>query len=220
MTDKHKPQSDTFAALRKEYVQHTLEEVDMLDNPFDQFNRWFDDAVAAGVPHANAMTLASADSRGRPSIRLVLLKGCDHTGFVFFTNYDSRKGEELAQNPHACLHFSWMGMERQVRIEGRVVKTSAAESDAYFASRPLGARHGAIASPQSQVIPNREALEQRVAFVAREQGEHAKRPEYWGGYRVIPERMEFWQGRESRLHDRLQYRLLPHQGWIMERLAP
>jgi pyridoxamine 5'-phosphate oxidase len=107
-----------------------------------------------------------------------------------------------------------------VRIEGRVVKTSAAESDAYFASRPLGARHGAIASPQSQVIPNREALEQRVAFVAREQGEHAKRPEYWGGYRVIPERMEFWQGRESRLHDRLQYRLLPHQGWIMERLAP
>jgi pyridoxamine 5'-phosphate oxidase len=214
MTDKNKPQGDTFAALRKEYVQHTLEEADMLDNPFDQFNRWFDDAVAAGVPHANAMTLASADSRGRPSIRLVLLKGCDHTGFVFFTNYDSRKGEELAQNPHACLHFSWMGMERQVRIEGRVVKTSAAESDAYFASRPLGA------SPQSQVIPNREALEQRVAFVAREQGEHAKRPEYWGGYRVIPERMEFWQGRESRLHDRLQYRLLPHQGWIMERLAP
>jgi pyridoxamine 5'-phosphate oxidase len=210
----------TIAHLRKEYMRERFDERDAAPNPFEQFGRWFDEALKAELPEANAMTLATVNRAGIPTARIVLLKGFDAHGFVFFTNYASRKGRELAENPHACLLFHWVGLERQVRIEGVVDKVSAAESDAYFKERPLGSRHGAWASTQSAVLPNREVLEARVEQIAREMGDDPPRPPHWGGYRLKPRLFEFWQGRPSRLHDRLQYTPAPGGGWKIERLSP
>jgi len=172
------------------------------------------------MPMVNAMTLATASAAGRPSARVVLLKDVDQSGFVFYTNYESRKGLELAARPEASLLFYWIELEREVRIEGRVEKVTAEESDQYFSSRPLGSRHAALASPQSRLVPDRATLETRLAEIAKEHGDHPPRPAHWGGYRVIPDTVEFWQGRPDRLHDRLLFRRLPDGGWTIERLAP
>lgn len=208
-----------IAALRRDYRGESLNEADVAADPFTQFQRWFDEALRAELPMANAMTLATVAADGAPSARIVLLKGIDHGGFVFFTNYMSRKGRELAANPRAALVFHWTDLEREVRIDGSVEKVSAAESDEYFASRPLGSRHAAIASPQSEVVASRADLEARFAAAAATHGEAAPRPPHWGGYRVKPVSVEFWQGRPSRLHDRLLY---TRQGdrWTLSRLAP
>jgi pyridoxamine 5'-phosphate oxidase len=207
--------------LRKEYSQGALNEADVDADPIQQFRRWFAEAIAAGVPEPNAMTLATATRDGIPSARIVLLKDISDDGFTFFTNYHGRKGRELAANPRAALVFYWISQERQVRIEGVVAKTTAAESDAYFQIRPLGARIGAVASPQSEVLSDRTHLEKRVAEVTAEfSGQNVPRPECWGGYRLRPEAVEFWQGRPSRLHDRLLYRRQPDGGWRIVRLAP
>jgi pyridoxamine 5'-phosphate oxidase len=198
-----------------------LREQDVDPDPLAQFRAWYGDARAAGLPLAEAMTLATATADGRPSARVVLLRGCDEGGFVFYTNYDSRKGRELAANPRAALVFHWQPLERQVRVEGRVEPISAEQSDAYFRSRPRASRLGAWASPQSEVLAGRRELERRLREAAARFGEgEVPRPPYWGGYRVVPEVVEFWQGREGRLHDRLRYRRLPHGGWAVERLAP
>jgi pyridoxamine 5'-phosphate oxidase len=207
---------------RKEYEHGELDESSVERDPIRQFAAWYDAAVAAGVPEPEAMTLATATPDGRPSGRVVLLRGFDARGFCFFTNYTSRKGRELEANPQAAVTFHWAVLERQVRIEGRVERTTAAESDEYFRSRPSTSRIGAWSSPQSEVIPNREALEEQFA---RFRGEHADeasipRPAHWGGYRLVPDRIEFWQGRPSRLHDRLCFRRDSRGGWVIERLAP
>ena len=207
-----------LADLRQEYMRAGLAEADALADPLAQFARWMDEAVAADLPLANAMTLATVED-GAPDARIVLLKGVEGGAFVFFTNYLSRKGRQLAASPAACLVFLWAPLERQVRIEGRVEKVAAAESDAYFASRPAGARVSACASEQSAVVPDRAFLEARVGEVRARHGEAPPRPAHWGGYRVLPERVEFWQGRENRLHDRLRYRR-DGSGWVRERLAP
>lgn len=205
----------------KEHIQPPLRESEVDADPIRQFRRWFDDALAAGVPEANAMTLATATADGYPSARIVLLKDLNDAGFAFFTNYDGRKARELAANPRAALVFYWGGLERQVRVEGTVEQVTAAESDAYFRTRPLGSQLGARASPQSAVLPDRETLERRVAELEKEfAGREIPRPSNWGGYRVRPEAVEFWQGRPSRLHDRLLYRRQPGGGWRIVRLAP
>jgi len=196
-----------------------LDESALARDPVAQFASWLADAVRAGVALPNAMTLATATASGRPSARAVLLKGFDERGFVFYTNYDSRKGRELADNPRAMLLFCWEELERQVRIEGAVERTGAAESDAYFASRPLGARLSAIVSPQSDPVASRGDLEAKLAAAAKRLAPDPKRPEHWGGYRVVPEGFEFWQGRPDRLHDRLRYRRAG-EGWVVDRLAP
>jgi len=196
-----------------------LSEAELAPEPFAQFGRWFDAALASGVALPNAMTLATATRSGRPSARAVLLKGFDTAGFVFYTNYNSRKGRELTENPQAMLLFCWEELERQVRIEGRVERVPAAESDAYFSSRPLGARLSAVVSAQSEPVADRAALEKKLQAATTQYGELPPRPPHWGGYRVIPEWFEFWQGRENRLHDRLCYRRAPG-GWNIERLAP
>ena len=196
-----------------------LSEADALADPFMQFDRWFRDALAAELPLANAMTLATVAPSGAPDARIVLLKGVDGGGFVFYTSYDSRKGRELAARPEACLVFLWTQLERQVRIEGSVEKVTAAESDAYFASRPAGARLSARASAQSSVVAGRSVLESAVQREKSRYGDNPPRPVSWGGYRVIPSQIEFWQGRENRLHDRLLYRRDAGR-WILERLAP
>jgi pyridoxamine 5'-phosphate oxidase len=212
--------SISIADLRLNYTQQQLSEADVAPDPIQQFQHWFDQAVTAQLPEPNAMTLATATAAGVPSARIVLLKGVDERGFVFYTNYESRKGRELSENPQAALVFLWQALERQVRIEGRVEQVSDEEADAYFHSRPLESRLGAWASNQSQVIPNREVLEQRFQELQEKyQNQEVPRPPYWGGYRVIPHWLEFWQGRPSRLHDRLCYRLEGNQ-WIIERLAP
>jgi pyridoxamine 5'-phosphate oxidase len=208
-----------IADLRQEYMRQSLDERDVGRNPIAQFNCWFDEAVTAKMPMVNSMTLATVGANGQPSARIVLLKGVDARGFVFYTNYASRKGSELAANPRAALLFHWVELEREVRIEGRVEQVSARESDDYFASRPLGSRHAAIASPQSEVVADRAVLEARFADAERSQGDAPARPPHWGGYRVLPASVEFWQGRPNRLHDRVLFSRLA-AGWKIERLAP
>jgi pyridoxamine 5'-phosphate oxidase len=210
----------TPADLRRDYARAGLSEAAAAADPLAQFERWFGEALAAGLPEPNAMTLATATPDGRPSARVVLLKGFDARGFVFFTNRHSRKGRELAANPHAALAFFWPELERQVRVEGVVTPTGDAESDAYFASRPLASRLGAWASPQSEVIAGRDVLDRNLAELAGRLGGDVPRPPHWGGYRVRPDAVEFWQGRPSRLHDRLRYARRPEGGWLRERLAP
>jgi len=210
----------SIADIRQNYQQGALLESDAPASPLELFGAWFDRAVSERLPDPNAMTLATVDERGRPAARTVLLKGYDERGFVFYTNYHSRKGRDLAHVPYASLLFFWPAHERQVRIEGRVERTSEEESDAYFHSRPLGSRIGAWVSEQSTEIPNREVLREREQRLRAELGEHPPRPPHWGGYRVVPDAIEFWQGRPSRLHDRLLYRPVPEGGWRIVRLAP
>jgi pyridoxamine 5'-phosphate oxidase len=210
----------SLADLRREYVSQGLSEAEADPDPIRQFRRWFDQAAAAGVPDANAMVLATATPDGRPSARVVLLKGLDERGFTFFTNYQSRKGRELALNPRAAVTFFWPELERQVRAEGTVAPVAPEESDAYFASRPLDSQLGAWVSEQSEEIAGRPALERRLAELQqRFAGGDVPRPPHWGGYRLAAEAVEFWQGRPARLHDRLLYRHTP-TGWRLSRLAP
>ncbi len=209
-----------IADLRREYALESLDEKDVARDPLLQFSRWFQEALNSGLPEANAMTVATADASGRPSARILLLKGFDERGFAFFTNYESRKGIELAENPQAALLFHWVELERQVRIEGRVEKVPAEESDEYYASRPLGSRLGAWASPQSRAVAQRKDLEARLAELTTRFGESPPRPAHWGGYRLAPDVLEFWQGRPSRLHDRIRYSREGMGLWRIERLAP
>ena len=208
-----------LADIRKDYKLASLDVGDVAASPFTQFDAWFAEALKAELPEPNAMTLATCDASGRPSARVVLIKGVDERGMVFFTNYQSHKGQDLAANNRAALLFFWPELERQIRIEGRVETVSAADSDEYYQSRPPLSRIGAWASPQSQVLPSRTDLEARFAAFAAEHGENPPRPAHWGGYRVVPSFFEFWQGRRSRLHDRICYRLSDKE-WKVERLAP
>lgn len=217
------PIRPALADLRREYAREVLDESTVDADPNIQFSRWFDQAKASGLLDPNAMTLATCSADGQPSARIVLLKGLDERGFVFFTNYDSRKAQELAQDPRAALLFYWGALERQVRIEGAIERVSPKESDAYFQSRPLGARWGAWASPQSAVIADRAFLESRLREVRTRFVDDPPRPPHWGGYRMIPTVLEFWQGRPDRLHDRVRYRRAPptvDSSWVMDRLAP
>ncbi|WP_054256868.1 pyridoxamine 5'-phosphate oxidase [Paenacidovorax caeni] len=209
----------SIADLRKSYERAELSEDASHADPLQQFDQWLHEALAAQVPEPNAMTVATVDGSLRPSTRVVLIKGYDARGIVWYTNYDSRKGRELAGNPFAALQFHWVELERVVRIEGRVEKVDAADSDAYYASRPLDSRIGAWASPQSQVIPGRSVLVANAAKYGAQFLLQPPRPPHWGGYRLVPDRWEFWQGRKSRLHDRLRYRL-EGGAWLRERLAP
>lgn len=211
---------DTVADLRKDYGQATLNEHDVAADPFDQFNSWFEQALKAQVNEPNAMSVATVDEGGRPSSRIVLIKQYDARGFTWYTNYDSRKGDELHANPFAALLFFWPELERQIRIEGRVERTSAEESDKYFHSRPLKSRLAAIASAQSKPIDSRDALEANYEAVAKIAGEEPARPDNWGGFRLVPERIEFWQGRRSRFHDRIVYALQADGSWARVRLQP
>lgn len=214
MTDK-----PNLADLRKSYEHGSLDEDQVAAEPTAQFTAWLDEALARGLPEPNAMTLATVGADGRPSTRVVLIKGCDARGIVWFSNYASRKGRELEHQPFAALQFHWVELERVVRIEGRVEKVSAEESDTYFASRPLTHRIGAWASPQSETIPGRGTIVARAAEYGLKFGLNPPRPPHWGGYRLVPDYWEFWQGRASRLHDRIAYRLVGGQ-WHKARLAP
>lgn len=221
MSDLPARSPQDIAGLRLDYTRGGLSESELAADPIEQFKLWFSVALGAGLLEPNAMTLATATTDGRPSARVVLLKGFDARGFVFYSNYRSRKGEELEANPMAALVFFWPELERQIRIEGHVEQVTAAESDAYFTARPAGSRIGAWASEQSHVIESREVVERRaVDLAAQFGGGDIPRPAYWGGYRVVPQTVEFWQGRPSRLHDRLRYRRDPTKGWIVERLSP
>lgn len=206
--------------MRKSYELGELEEESAKSEPLEQFRQWFNEAQKAQVPEPNAMTLSTVSAEGRPSTRIVLIKDFDERGIVWYTNYHSRKGRELSTSPYAALQFHWVELERVVRIEGRVERVSDAESDAYFHSRPLDSRLGAWASPQSEVIASRATLVANAAKAAVQHGLNPPRPPHWGGYRLSPERWEFWQGRKSRLHDRLSYRLDDAGHWLRERLAP
>lgn len=211
----------SVADLRKEYTLQGLSETEVHPDPLEQFKIWFDQALAAQLPEPNAMTVATTRSDGRPSARIVLLKDYDERGFVFYTNYESHKGQQLVENPRAAIVFWWAELERQVRIEGRVEKVSAAESDAYFHSRPKGSQLGAWASNQSQAIDSREVLEQRLQQLKEEyENKEVPRPPHWGGFRVIPAEIEFWQGRPNRLHDRLLYQRSEDGSWSIQRLSP
>jgi pyridoxamine 5'-phosphate oxidase len=207
--------------IRKEYRRGTLQEADANPDPIQMFGEWLEVATSSGLREPNAMTLATSTGDGHPSARVVLLKSFDSQGFVFFTNYESRKGRELADNPYAALVFWWGELERQVRVEGQVAKVSAAESDTYFHSRPLGARLGAWVSAQSSVIAGRTTLEERLAeLTAQYEGTEPERPPFWGGYRLEPQAIEFWQGGLHRLHDRLFYTRTAEGAWILARLSP
>jgi len=211
-----------LADLRKDYKLASLGKRDLAADPITQFQKWMDEAIKAELPEPTAMNLATVSAQGRPSARIVLLKGCDERGFVFYSNYESRKGRELGETQWAALTFHWVELERQVRIEGHVEKVPDGESDTYFKSRPLASRIGAHASPQSEPIGSREALMARVAAATARYGilpDGPPRPANWGGYLIVPERVEFWQGRRSRLHDRLVY-MRQFGGWHIERLAP
>lgn len=205
--------------IREDYSKRELSEADCADNPIEQFERWLDEAVRAEVNEPTAVNVAAVDGRGRPNSRMVLLKEVNSEGFVFFTNYHSRKGRSLELNPFAAMTFFWPELERQVRVEGRVGRLAEKLSDEYFESRPYQSRLGAWASAQSEVIPNKVVLVAKAAAVGLKHPLHVPRPPHWGGYIVIPDLIEFWQGRPSRLHDRIQYRLLDG-GWIRERLSP
>ena len=213
--------SSTLSELRRDYALASLARDSIDTDPFRQFEHWFQEALKAEVLEPNAMTLATVDAQGHPSARIVLLKSVDPAGFVFFTNYQSSKGQQLAANPQAALVFFWKELERQVRIEGRVEKISRAESERYFQSRPRGSQIGAAASNQSQVVANRTVLETRFQDLeARYAEQDIPTPAHWGGYRLTPSLLEFWQGRRNRLHDRLRYRLLDSGDWSIERLEP
>jgi pyridoxamine 5'-phosphate oxidase len=210
---------NAIADMRKSYERAELDENASQAQPLAQFDQWLNEAIRSEIPEPNAMTLATVNHNLRPSTRIVLIKGYDERGLVWYTNYDSRKGQELAGNPYAALQFHWVELERVVRIEGRVEKVSAEESDAYFQSRPLESRIGAWASPQSQVISGRTVLVTEAAKYGAKFLLQPPRPPHWGGYRLVPDQWEFWQGRRSRLHDRLRYRQLDG-AWVRERLAP
>jgi pyridoxamine 5'-phosphate oxidase len=210
-----------LADMRKDYSMAGLLEKDLAKNPFRQFEKWFQEAEAAKVPEPNAMTLASVGRDGRPGARTVLLKGCDGRGFVFYTNYESRKGRELDANPRATLLFPWLTMERQVIVEGPVARVTREESEAYFHSRPRQSQLAAWASPQSTAVAGRAVLEESYRVVEKKyEGREVPLPPNWGGFRLAPETVEFWQGRRSRLHDRLRYRRETGGDWVVERLAP
>lgn len=208
-----------LAALRTEYKKARLDKGDLPADPIAAFQRWFADAERAQVPEPTAMALATVGADGTPSARIVLLKGLEGGGFTFFTDFRSRKGKDLDAHPRACLLFFWHALERQVRITGDVTQIDESEAAKYYQSRPLGSRIGAWASEQSSVIPDRGVLEARVAAMAQKYGDHPPLPPHWGGYRVLPDEIEFWQGRESRLHDRLRY-AKDETGWTIERLSP
>ena len=210
----------SIADLRREYSQATLSEHDVDPDPVKQFTAWFDDALAAKVPEPNAMSVATVGSNGRPSSRILLLKDVDARGFSWFTNYTSRKAQDLQHQPYAALIFHWVELERQVRIEGRVERVPEAESEAYFNVRPLKSRLGAIASAQSQTIASRALLESQFDSAASEFGDKPPRPAHWGGYRLVPDLIEFWQGRASRLHDRVLYTRAADGSWTRQRLQP
>lgn len=210
----------SIADLRTDYSHASLSKADTLSDPMAQFEKWLGEAIKAQVPEPNAMSLATVNEGGRPSSRIVLIKNVDAEGITWFTNYASKKGEDLAHNPYAALLFHWVELERQVRLEGRVERVSEAESDAYFSSRPLRSQLGAIASDQSQPIANRALLEAHYLEAEIKFGDHPERPRNWGGYKLIPDTVEFWQGRRSRLHDRIVYRLNLNGTWQRERLQP
>ena len=209
-----------LASVRQEYMRERLDEGDVDRDPIVQFRKWFDEAVRTQVPMVNAMTLATVSAQGQPSARIVLLKGLDERGFVFYTDYDSHKGHDLSVNRSAALLFYWIELEREVRVEGVVERTSTRESDDYFASRPVGSRLAALCSRQSTVIADRHALERAYAEIEERHRQNPPRPEAWGGYRVIPHALEFWQGRANRLHDRLLYRNNAAGTWEIVRLSP
>ena len=209
-----------IAGIRKEYELESLNKEDVAADAISQFAKWWQEALNSNIDEVNAITLATATKDGKPSARIVLLKDYDERGFVFFSNYNSHKGLELEANPHAALIFFWKELERQIRIEGTVEKVSAEESDAYFYTRPVGSRIATWASPQSRIIENRKILEENIREYSGQFGVEVPRPAHWGGYRVIPLVIEFWQGRSSRLHDRIQYRKESEGNWIIERLAP
>lgn len=207
--------------IRKDYTLQVLQETDVNPDPMKQFDKWWEEAVQSQIDEVNAMTLATANKEGRPGARIVLLKGVEPDGFVFFTNYNSNKGKDIAENPFATLLFFWKELERQVKIEGSISKVSEADSDAYFYSRPEGSRLGAWASPQSTAIASREVIERNITELQKRfEGKAIDRPPHWGGYIVKPTLIEFWQGRSNRLHDRIQYSLNEKREWQIERLAP